>query len=57
VYNITGKVTEEFGFYSLEVHQLIKCNMVEDPRYKDEPQLPKIPLPPQPKDAVYAGEL
>lgn len=49
VYDITGKVTEEFGFYSLEVQQLVKCHMVEDPRYKDEPQ----PI----KETVHEREL
>jgi len=33
VYRITGKVVEEFGFYSLEVQKMQKCAYIEDPRY------------------------
>lgn len=51
VYNITGKVTEEFGFFSIEVQQLAKCSMVEDPRYKDDIQTPTV------KELEHAGNL
>ena len=33
VYLITGKVVEEFGFYSLEVSKMERLAFVEDPRY------------------------
>lgn len=33
VYLITGKVTEEFGFYSLEVSKMERLAMIADPRY------------------------
>ena len=33
VYKLLGKVVEEFGFYSLEVHQMEKMAYVQDVRY------------------------
>jgi error-prone DNA polymerase len=36
VYRIIGKVTEEFGFYSIEVSECYKEDMIEDPRYSEE---------------------
>ena len=34
VYKITGKVVEEFGYYSLEAQKLEILPLIEDPRYK-----------------------
>lgn len=36
VYTVTGKVVEEFGFYSIEVANMLKTPIMEDPRYKDD---------------------
>jgi error-prone DNA polymerase len=36
IYSITGKVVDEFGFLSIEVHALHKLDMLEDPRYNIE---------------------
>lgn len=36
VYRIIGKVTEEFGFHTIEVSELYKQSMIEDPRYSEE---------------------
>lgn len=36
VYRIIGKVTEEFGFFSLEVHELHMLAMMPDPRYDEQ---------------------
>ncbi len=33
VYCITGTVTEEFGFFSITVSKMEKCNYMDDPRY------------------------
>ncbi|RLD66806.1 MAG: DNA polymerase III subunit alpha [Bacteroidetes bacterium] len=38
VYAITGKVTSEFGFLSIEVVKMIKQNYITDPRYTEEIQ-------------------
>lgn len=35
VYAITGKVVEEFGFYSIEVSKMRKMAVIPDPRYND----------------------
>lgn len=35
IYVITGKVVEEFGFYSMEVSEMRKLKMIEDPRYSE----------------------
>lgn len=35
VYEVTGLVAEEFGFYSIEVTQMKKCELQPDPRYSD----------------------
>lgn len=35
VYKISGKVIEEFEFYSIEVNTMEKAEMIEDPRYSD----------------------
>jgi error-prone DNA polymerase len=41
IYNITGKVVDEFGFLSIEVHELQKMDMLQDPRYNHEtPEAP-----------------
>ncbi|MBI1222536.1 MAG: DNA polymerase III subunit alpha [Bacteroidetes bacterium] len=39
VYAVTGRVAEEFGFYSIEVSSLRKINNIEDPRYSDKPRV------------------
>jgi DNA polymerase-3 subunit alpha len=36
IYEINGKVTEEFGYYSLEVIRSKKLNYTGDPRYAEE---------------------
>ncbi|WP_306416847.1 helix-hairpin-helix domain-containing protein [Fulvivirga maritima] len=36
IYAITGKVVEEFGFYSLEVTEMIKEPFIDDPRYSED---------------------
>lgn len=33
IYQVRGKVTEEFGFYSLEVRSMERLDYIEDPRY------------------------
>ena len=35
IYELYGKITEEFGYYSLEVVKSKKLNYIEDPRYSD----------------------
>ncbi|MFI5204185.1 MAG: DNA polymerase III subunit alpha [Flavobacteriales bacterium] len=37
VYAIRGKVTEEFGYYSIEVNRMEKINYMTDPRYAQQP--------------------
>ena len=34
IYKITGKVVEEFGYYSLEAQEMERLPLIEDPRYK-----------------------
>ena len=34
IYKITGKVVEEFGYYSLEAQEMELLPLIEDPRYK-----------------------
>lgn len=41
VYRIIGKVMEEFGFYSIEVGECYKEDMIEDPRYSEEKNIKK----------------
>ena len=41
VYRIIGKVTEEFGFYCIEVSELYKESMIQDPRYSEASKQPK----------------
>lgn len=41
VYEVTGRVDEEFGFHSLEVSAMRKIDMITDPRYSDAQQ--KVP--------------
>jgi DNA polymerase-3 subunit alpha len=36
VYHITGKVVEEFGFYSIEVSQMSKLSYITDPRFNEK---------------------
>jgi DNA polymerase III alpha subunit len=36
IYKLTGKVVEEFGFYSMEVAMMEKCAFIDDPRYTDD---------------------
>lgn len=36
IYKITGKVVEEFGFYTLEVTAMEKLPYIDDPRYTDD---------------------
>ena len=38
IYAITGKVTNEFNFLSIEVSRMIKQNYIPDPRYTEEVQ-------------------
>lgn len=38
VYRIIGKVTEEFGFHCIEVSEMYKEPMIEDPRYSEGSQ-------------------
>ncbi len=33
IYKLCGKVTEEFGYFSIEVIQSIKLNYIEDVRF------------------------
>jgi DNA polymerase-3 subunit alpha len=35
IYEIEGKVVEEFGFFSMEVSSLKKLDVIEDPRYSE----------------------
>ncbi len=35
IYSVTGKVVEEFGFYSIEVSKMQKEAIIEDPRYRE----------------------
>lgn len=37
VYRIIGKVSEEFGFFSIEVHELHMLPLMTDPRYDEKP--------------------
>ena len=41
VYRIIGKVAEEFGFHAIEVSEMYKEAMIEDPRYSEEKQVTK----------------
>ena len=36
LYRIQGRVTEEFGFFSIEASALYKVAMIPDPRYEDQ---------------------
>ncbi len=36
VYQITGKVVEEFGFYSMEVSKMEKLSYITDPRFNEK---------------------
>ena len=38
VYELFGKVVEEFDFYSLELIAMRKLEYVHDPRYAEEPR-------------------
>lgn len=51
VYAITGVVVEEFGFYSIEVIQMYKEPMIEDPRYSEK----KLPVIKQLVDEFYVS--
>ena len=51
VYAITGVVVEEFGFYSIEVIQMYKEPMIEDPRYSEK----KLPIIKQLVDEFYVS--
>jgi DNA polymerase-3 subunit alpha len=35
IYTLKGKVMEEFGYYTLEVEEMIKETYIDDPRYMD----------------------
>lgn len=35
MYQVTGKIVEEFGFLSIEVSSMIKLTVIEDPRYAE----------------------
>ena len=41
LYKIQGRVTEEFGFFSIEASALYKVSMIPDPRYEDDMARPK----------------
>jgi DNA polymerase III alpha subunit len=41
VYRIIGKVTEEFGFFTIETTEMYKEDMIEDPRYSEEKNVKK----------------
>lgn len=49
VYEVTGKVVEEFGFYSIEVITMVKEPMIEDPRYSEK----ELPIEKQLVDKFY----
>ena len=49
VYAVTGKVVEEFGFYSIEVTGMKKEPLIEDPRYSEK----ELPLEKQLVDRFY----
>ncbi len=49
VYTVTGKVVEEFGFFSIEVTDMKKEPMIEDPRYSEK----KLPIEKQLVDKFY----
>ena len=49
VYAVTGKVVEEFGFYSIEVTGMKKEFLIEDPRYSEK----ELPLEKQLVDLFY----
>jgi DNA polymerase-3 subunit alpha len=38
VYQLTGKVTEEFDCVIIEISSMKKLTIKQDPRYADEPQ-------------------
>ena len=40
VYQLTGKVTEEFDCVSIEISYMEKLSIIQDPRYADEPKEP-----------------
>jgi DNA polymerase III alpha subunit len=44
IYAITGKVVDEFGFLSIEVQELHKLDMLQDPRYNVETSKPFVPI-------------
>ena len=44
IYQITGKVVDEFGFLSLEVSFLKKLDYISDPRYADTGQLNEVTM-------------
>jgi DNA polymerase-3 subunit alpha len=49
IYKVTGKVVEEFGFYSIEVERMEKEKFIEDPRYSEK----ELPLEKQLVDLFY----
>ena len=49
VYVVTGKVVEEFGFYSIEVTAMQKEPLIEDPRYSEK----ELPVEKQLVDLFY----
>ncbi|MFY0627053.1 MAG: DNA polymerase III subunit alpha [Reichenbachiella sp.] len=42
VYELFGKVVEEFGCYTIEVESMIKIPMIEDPRYAEDNKYKKL---------------
>ena len=42
IYALTGKVTEEFGHYALEITSVKKLAFVQDPRYVSKPKTTQI---------------
>ena len=42
VYELYGKVVEEFGCYTVEVERMTKVPMIEDPRYTEENKYKKL---------------
>ena len=53
VYQIIGKVVDEFGFYSLEVQNMIMMSWVSDPRYSETSREPQDSTLRNPQDQVF----
>ena len=53
VYRLTGTVTEEFNFYTIEVRHMQKLAYLPDPRYND----PEVPTRPQKATRTFRDPL